>query len=111
MKIPPFKIASEGKKKKTVKSMSIYGKPSANGVDVSTNCNQLEGTGIKNRIDEVVRVNNLKPNNIYCFAVAATNEESELQPIGKTCGDIRTSNPLPISMLASYISKTSYQIN
>ena len=34
-----------------------------------------------------------------------------MEPIGKTCGDIRTSNPLPIPMLASYIAKISYQIN
>ena len=58
--------------------MSLFGKPSANGVDVSHNCDELEGTGLKNKINEVVRVSNLKPNNIYCFASAATNEENEL---------------------------------
>lgn len=73
MKMPPFIISVEGKKKKKVQSMSLYGKPSANGVDVSTNCNELEGTGIKNRIDEIIKVRNLKANNLYCFAVAATN--------------------------------------
>ena len=56
--------------------MSLFGKPSANGVDVSVNCNELEGTGLKNRAEQVVKVKELKPNNVYCFAVAATNEES-----------------------------------
>lgn len=49
--MPPFKQKAEGKKKKKIKNMTLYGKPSANGVDVSTNCNELEGTGLKNRID------------------------------------------------------------
>lgn len=51
MKMPPFKQKAEGKKKKKITNMTLYGKPSANGVDVSTNCNELEGTGLKNRID------------------------------------------------------------
>lgn len=41
MKMPPFKPKIEGKKKRSVISMTLYGKPSANGVDVSTNCNEL----------------------------------------------------------------------
>ena len=48
MKMPPFSPLPIGKKKRTLKHMSLYGKPSANGVDVSTNCNELEGTGLKN---------------------------------------------------------------
>lgn len=47
MKIPPFFPLPVGKKKKIIKYMSLYGKPSANGVDVSANCNELEGTGVK----------------------------------------------------------------
>ena len=90
--------------------MSIYGKPSANGVDVSYNCDELEGTGIKNHIDEVVKITNLKPNNIYCFASAPTNQEEELEQIGKTSKDITTCHPLPVPMLASYLAKFSYQI-
>ena len=90
--------------------MSIFGKPSANGVDVSHNCNELEGTGIKNRIDEVVKITNLKPNSIYCFASAATNDEDELEAIGKTSKDVPTCHPLPIPMLAAYLGKVSYQI-
>lgn len=76
MKHPPYKPSE--KKKKMPKYMSLFGKPAANGVDVSHNCNELEGTGIKNKIDEVVRVTNLKPNNIYVYATAATNNEDEL---------------------------------
>lgn len=62
-------------------------------------------------MDEVVKVSNLNPNNLYCFAVAPTNSESELEPIGRTCRDIRTVNPLPIPMLAAVIAKIAYQIN
>lgn len=109
--MPPFKNLGVGKKKRKIKSMSIYGKISANGVDVSTNCNELEGTGLKNKIYEVVRVTNLQVNNVYCFAVAPTNEESQVQQIGKTSEDISTCNPMPIAMLASYVAKISYQIN
>ena len=76
LKQPPYQ--PQGKKKRIPKSMSIFGKPSANGVDVSHNCNELEGTGVKNRRDEVVKITNLKPNNIYCFASASTNDEDEL---------------------------------
>ena len=104
----PFKPSE---KKKKSKSMCLFGKPSANGVDVSHNCNQLEGTGIKLKKTEAVRITNLKANNIYCFASASTNEEEELQPIGKTGKDIQTSHPLPIPMLAAYLAKISYQIS
>lgn len=38
MKMPPFKNTTEGKKKKKIKYMSMFGKLSANGVDVSVNC-------------------------------------------------------------------------
>lgn len=62
-------------------------------------------------MDEVVKVSSLNSNNVYCFAVAPTNSESELEPIGRTCRDIRTVNPLPIPMLAAIIAKTGYQIN
>lgn len=40
MKIPPFKSNLPGKKR-IIQHMSLYGKPSANGVDVSVNCNEL----------------------------------------------------------------------
>ena len=39
MKVPPFTPIPISKKKKVIKHMSMFGKPSANGVDVSTNCN------------------------------------------------------------------------
>lgn len=73
MKFAPF--APAGKKNKNIKFMSLFGKPSANGVDVSVNCNELEGTGCKNGLDQIVRVTHLKPNDVYCFAAAPTNSE------------------------------------
>jgi hypothetical protein len=45
LKLPPF--IPTRKDKKVVKFMSVFGKPSANGVDVSLNCTELEGTGIR----------------------------------------------------------------
>lgn len=111
MKIPPFSPTPVGKKYKSIKYMSVYGKPAANGVDVSTNCNELEGTGHKNGLDQIVRITNLKPNDLYVFAVAPTNSEDEIEPIGKTSSDVPTSHPLPIPMLAAYVAKVSYQIN
>jgi hypothetical protein len=53
--------------------MSIFGKISANGVDVSTNCVELTGTGMKQEIGKTVKISNLIPNNVYCFAVAGIN--------------------------------------
>ncbi len=50
--------------------MSIYGKPSANGVDVSLNCTELTGTGVRKEIGKTVKVSSLIPNNLYCFAAA-----------------------------------------
>ena len=50
--------------------MSIYGKLSANGVDVSLNCVELEGTGIRKNIGKTVKVSSLNCNNLYCFAAA-----------------------------------------
>mgnify|MGYP003419304564 CR=1 FL=1 len=53
--------------------MTLYGKISANGVDVSTNSNTLSGTGIKRSISSVIEVKNLESNAIYCFACTGTN--------------------------------------
>lgn len=54
--------------------MSIYGKPSANGVDVSLNCTELEGTGIRKEIGKTVKVSSLSANNVYCFAAAGVDQ-------------------------------------
>jgi hypothetical protein len=53
--------------------MTLYGKISAHGVDVSINCDDLVGTGIKKKVGSIVRVTNLNSNFLYCFACAATN--------------------------------------
>ena len=110
MKLPPFRPKSQ-KPESKINFLSLYGKVSANGVDVSTNCNELEGTGLKRKIGKVVKTTGLTTNNLYCFAVAGTNENEELKPIGKTSFDIGAFHPLPINMLASYLAKVSYQIN
>jgi len=46
MKLPPF-VFRDKKSSKLIESMKLYGKVSANGVDVSTNCDDLMGTGTK----------------------------------------------------------------
>ena len=91
--------------------MSIYGKQSANGVDVSLNCTELEGTGIRKNIGKSVKIAGLKSNNLYCFAAAGIDNYEDNMGIGKTGEDIGTFNPLSIPMLASYLAKISYQIN
>ncbi len=53
--------------------MKLYGKIAANGVDVSTNCDQLMGTGIKQPLGKIIKVSHLNNNNFYCFAVAPLN--------------------------------------
>lgn len=91
--------------------MSIYGKASANGVDVSLNCVDLEGTGIRKDVGKTVKVSSLEPNNLYCFAAGAIDSYEDSMGIGRTGEDIGTFNPLSIPMLASYLAKISYQIN
>lgn len=92
--------------------MKLFGKVSANGVDVSTNCDELMGTGTKQPVGRIIKVGHLQPNNNYCFAVAPLNPtSSEIMDIGKTSSDIPTFNPLPISSIASALAKVAYQIN
>lgn len=112
LKLPPFLPARHDKKEpRQVRYMSVYGKPSANGVDVSLNCVELEGTGIRKEVGKTVKVSSLTPNNVYCFAAAGVDQNEENMGIGKTGEDIGTYNPLSIPMLASYLAKVSYQIN
>jgi hypothetical protein len=73
MKLPPF-IFRDKKKRKIIEKMKLFGKISANGVDVSANCDELVGTGIKHPLGKVVKVSHLKANNNYCFAVGPLNE-------------------------------------
>ena len=90
--------------------MSIYGKISAHGVDVSTNCNELQGTGLRERVGTVVHIRQILPNNHYCFACASTDNRDEQGPIGKTGEDIGTYNPLPLNLLFGYLAKTAFQL-
>jgi hypothetical protein len=79
MKLPPHTLPAteqsllDPKLKRDVTAMSIYGKISAHGVDVSTNCNELQGTGLRERVGTVVHIRQLLPNNHYCFACASTD--------------------------------------
>ena len=42
LKLPPFiPLKNTNKNQTEIKFISVYGKPSANGVDVSLNCNEL----------------------------------------------------------------------
>lgn len=54
--------------------MSIYGKPSANGVDVSLNCTELEGTGFRKEMGKTIKISSLTPNNLYCFAASGIDQ-------------------------------------
>lgn len=91
--------------------MKLWGKVSANGVNVSANCDQLMVTGTKQPVGKVIKVQHLAPNNIYCFAVSPLDHVTgELLEIGKTSIDIPTINPLPITSIAANLAKVSYQI-
>lgn len=78
-KLPPQTLPQteqsllDPKLRKEVTAMSIYGKISAHGVDVSTNCNELQGTGLREPIGTIVHIRQLLPNNHYCFACASTD--------------------------------------
>jgi|JI6StandDraft_1071083.scaffolds.fasta_scaffold39694_2 hypothetical protein len=116
-KLPPHTLPPteqsllDPKLKKEVTSMSIYGKISAHGVDVSTNCNELQGTGLREvGMGTVVHIRQILPNNHYCFACASTDNRDEQGPIGKTGEDIGTYNPLPLNLLFGYLAKTAFQL-
>ena len=74
LKLPPF-IFKDKKKKTIIAHMKLFGKISANGVDVSANCDELIGTGIKHPLGKVIKVSHLKENSQYCFATSALNDQ------------------------------------
>lgn len=89
--------------------MAIFGKISANGVNVSLTCNDLNNTGIRQKIGAIVTMNGLQRNEKYCFAVAAYDgTEGVSNGIGETGDDITTLHPLPLPLLASYLCKVAY---
>lgn len=77
--------------------MAIFGKVSANGVNVSLTCNDLTNTGTRQKIGGVVTIPGLKKNDKYCFAVAAYDAtENVSNGIGETSDDISLLHPLPL---------------
>ncbi|CAD8200548.1 unnamed protein product [Paramecium pentaurelia] len=116
-KLPPFKpklldMIAIDQAKKTITSMAIFGKISANGVNVSLTCNDLNNTGIRQKIGAIVTMNGLQRNEKYCFAVAAYDgTEGVSNGIGETGDDITTLHPLPLPLLASYLCKVAYQLS
>lgn len=90
--------------------MSIYGKESANGVDVSAACKDLYNTGLLQKIGSVVTIKHLQQNQKYCFAVGSFDANDEPGNIGETSEDILCLHPLPINLLSSYLAKHAYQM-
>lgn len=115
LKLPPFNpkvneldyLQDPGVK--DIRSMVLYGKVSANGVNVSTTCTDLQNTGIRNKIGSVIQIRGLNPNEGYCFAVAGFNvNEKQSKKIGKTGDEIVALQPLPINGLYAYLAKQAY---
>ncbi|CAD8105884.1 unnamed protein product [Paramecium primaurelia] len=87
-------------------------KISANAVNVSLTCNDLNNTGIGQKIGAIVTINGLKRNQKYYFAVAAYDgTEGVSNGIGETGDEITTIHPLPLPLLASYLFKVAYQLS
>lgn len=108
--IPPLQLL-ENENLNKVKTMAIYGKVSANGVDVSLTSNDFPNTGTRMNNGSIVTITNLTPNEKYCFAVAGFDpDEQVIKGIGKTGEDVLTAYPLPINLLYCYLAKISYQI-
>lgn len=61
-KLPPFKpeilvnVGNVDQAKKTISSMAIFGKVSANGVNVSLTCNDLPNTGTRQKVGGIVNI-------------------------------------------------------
>lgn len=100
--------ANKNPKKMDILKMVIYGKESANGVDVSNTCKNLYNTGLLQKIGSVITVKNLTENQKYCFAVESFDANDEPGPIGDTTEDILCLHPLPINLLSSYLAKHAY---
>ena len=59
-----------------------------------------------------MNISSLKRNSKYCFAVAGYDgNEAVSNGIGETGDDICLLNPLPLPLLASYLTKTAYQLS
>ena len=79
LKLPPFnplvnemdQLSDPGCK--DIRSMVLYGKVAANGVNVSTTCTDLQNTGTRNEVGSVLQIRQLLSNEGYCFAVAGFN--------------------------------------
>jgi len=96
---------------KVVNLMSMYGKVSQNGVDVSLTSTDLQNTGTRVKNGAIVTITNLRVNEKYCFAAAGYNpQEKVINGIGKTGEDIATVNPLPLNLLYSYLAQNAYQM-
>ena len=106
----PEEILLEDPKKGVISSMALYGKR-ANNTSVSTTSTSLSNTGIHYPMNSIVRIPNLSQNCKYCFAVGAYDLEENLSnQIGQTTLEIHTSQPMPINLLYSYLSKISFQL-
>ena len=102
---------------------------SAHGVGVSTTSDELNNTGVRYDLGKfintkfinliyfflffvkgsIITINNLLPNESYCFAAAAFNADEKIsEGIGNTGENITTVHPLPINLLFSYLAKTAY---
>lgn len=89
--------------------MAVYGKVSANGVDVSLTCTALQNTGIMYPVGSIIYIPNILPNENYCFAAAAYNvDEGLINEIGETSLSVCTNLPLPINQLYSHLAKLAY---
>jgi hypothetical protein len=97
--------------KQQIRSISLYGKKSAHGVNVSLTCTELNNTGRRHEPGEVVRVDGLTENEAYCFAVAAWDAREEVSGgIGETGVTVPALLPLVPYQIASRAAKIALQL-
>jgi len=91
--------------------LSLYGKETKSGTNVSLTSKEFKGLGEKHLIDEVITIEGLTPYQTYHFATAAFTEEGEcIGGIGETGEEVHTLFPLPIPVLYSYIAQNAFKL-
>ncbi len=98
---------------KEIRSTAVFGRKSYKKIHVSQTCNLLANTGVRQAVDQTVTINNLVPNEVYCFAVGAYNGHEDLcnDQLGLTSEDILTAHPFSLHQLYGYLAKVSYQLD
>lgn len=100
--------------------MIIFGKPKSTGINITTEDNNIVGTGVRMNNSETVVLTGLEYNNDYRFAFQTVDRYGNrvcyltlslgvpLEKLSTPSADVSTYFPLPIVMCLSYLAQTAF---